>query len=112
MATFLNQSAIAHSYPKKRDIFGICINRKEDILIKDVNAGKIRSVISDWIDTEDRNASLVILPILAGAKVSAIILGSLDTGSIQLSKGDLRRLKDLRLLLTKLEGQAQQSVPG
>ncbi|MBT5167616.1 MAG: hypothetical protein HN763_12795 [Opitutales bacterium] len=49
---------------------------------------------------------------MADAKVSAIILGSLDTGSIQLSKGDLRRLKDLRLLLTKLEGQAQQSVPG
>ena len=27
---------------RKRDIFGIGINRKEDILIQDVNAGKMR----------------------------------------------------------------------
>lgn len=95
---------------RKPDIFGICINRKEDILIQDVNAGKIRSVIPDWINTDESNASLIILPIMAEKEVFAIILGSLDKGAIQLSKSDHRRLKDIRLLLTDLESQRKQSI--
>lgn len=93
----------------KRDIFGICINRKEDILIQDVNAGKIRSVIPDWIDTDERNESLVVLPILAEEQVFAIILGSRDQGAIKLGKCDLRRLKEIRRLLTDLELQARRA---
>lgn len=88
---------------RKRDIFGICINRKEDILIQDVNAGKISSVIPNWINTEEGNASLIILPIMAEKKVFAITFGSLDEGAIQLRKGDHRRLKDIRLLLADPE---------
>ena len=86
----------------KRDIFGICLNRKEDILIQDVSAGKIRSVIPDWIDTSELNQSLLILPIAGDESVYALILGTRDVGAIQLSKGDHRRLKDLRTLIADL----------
>lgn len=87
---------------RKRDIFGICLNRKEDILIQDVNAGKIRSVIPEWIDTSNRNQSLLILPVESDGTVYSLILGTLDSGSIQLGKGDHRRLKDLQTLLSDL----------
>ncbi len=97
---------------RKRDIFSICINRKEDILIQDVNAGKIRSVIPDWIDTDDRNHSLILLPIVAESEVFAIVLGSMDQGTLQLGKGDHQRLKDIRLLLSELEVQTRLSILG
>lgn len=90
----------------KRDIFGICLNRKEDILIQDVNAGKIRSVIPEWIDTSERNQSLLILPIVDGHQPYAIILGTRDQGAVELSRGDHRRLKELRTLIADLGKKA------
>jgi len=70
----------------------------------------MRSVIPDWINTDEGNASLIILPIMAEKEVFAIILGSLDKGAIQLSKGEPPRLKDIRLLLADLESQSKQSI--
>lgn len=94
----------------KRDIFGICINRKEDILIQEVNAGNVHSVIPDWINTDAQNESLIVLPVIAEEQVFAIILGSVDQGTIQLGKGDHRRLKEIRLLLIELELRSRQAI--
>ncbi len=87
----------------KKDIFSICINRKEDILIQDVTAGKIRSVIPDWIDGNSETTSLLILPVVLEDDVFAIIFGSVDENSINLEKNDHRRLKQMRAHLSELQ---------
>ncbi len=86
----------------KRDIFSICIERKEDILIQDVGAGKIRSVIPDWIEQYGQSHSILLLPVVDADRPYAILFGALDEGSIHLEANDHRRLKELRFKLNEL----------
>ncbi len=89
---------------KNKDVFSISIARKEDILIQDINAGKIKSVIPEWISIFSNTNSFIVLPVASGDEVFAIILGTLSTGkSISLSNRDLARLKQLRAHLSELK---------
>lgn len=88
---------------KKRDVFGICILKQEDILIQDATAGKIKSVIPDWLDLYSETQSFVLLPIVRQKNVFSIILGtSRLKKSIVLDKTTLSNLRKMRAGLTSL----------
>lgn len=94
---------------KNGDIFSICLNRKEDILIQDIGAGKIRSVMPTWITDNSSTHSLIILPTLLEKKLIGIILGTVQgTRTIQLNDSDLRRLRVMRMHLATLAKMVQE----
>ncbi|MBK1879219.1 HDOD domain-containing protein [Pelagicoccus mobilis] len=89
--------------PSKRDIFSICLARKEDILIEDTNAGKIRSVVPDWIHSAGDTSSFIILPVNHEKTLKALIVGTVShEKKIDLSPFDLRHLRSIRGKISKL----------
>lgn len=89
-----------------KDVFSICLMKKEDILIQDINAGKIRSVIPDWLTLHSPAKSIALFPLLKGTDLFALIVctGHKDQ-SIKLDKNDLRRMKSMRSSLALLKKQ-------
>lgn len=89
--------------PDKKDIFAICLTRKEDILIEDTNAGKIRSVVPDWIHAAGDTSSFIMLPVSFDDRLQAIIVGTVShERRINLSEVDLKHLRSIRAKLSKL----------
>ena len=96
--------------PDNKDIFSICLARREDILIQDAKAGKIASVIPEWVHARGQVNSLILLPASHNDALFAIFAGSVTNGSpIKLEENDLRRLKVLRLKLAALVAKAAQA---
>lgn len=97
-------------HSKKKDVFGICLARKEDILIHDTEAGKIQTVIPDWIHSRGGTSSFVALPTVSEGELFAIILGTVSGGrSIRLEEGDLRRLRLMRVHLAAVRKMADHN---
>lgn len=89
--------------PDKKDIFSICLARKEDILIEDANAGKIRSVIPEWIHSSGDTSSFIMLPVNFANALKAIIVGTVSHGrKIDLSPHDLKHLRSIRSKISHL----------
>ena len=104
-----NQRKLVFISKDKADIFSICLARKEDILIQDISAGKIKSVIPAWITDNSNTSSFVILPTLLGKDLIAIILGTVQNErSISLNESDLRRLKIMRMHLATLQKMVEE----
>lgn len=94
--------------PAKGDLFSICLARKEDILIQDTQAGKIRSVIPEWIHSAGDTSSFIILPVNFDAKLFAIIVGTVSNERhIDLKEGDLRHLRSIRAQLGSMQGMIE-----
>ncbi len=90
--------------PRKKDIFSICLARKEDILIQDSKAGKIASIIPEWIQAAGEISSFIILPVKLEQALFSIIVGTVSGDrSIVLENGDLRRLRQMREDLAKAQ---------
>ena len=88
---------------EKRDIFAICLNRREDILIQDTGAGKIASVIPDWIHERGDVKSLIVLPASVGNALFAMFVGvKMDGSSIEIEPSTHKRLKQFRSRLSAL----------
>lgn len=88
---------------KNKDVFSICLVRREDILIQDTTVGKIKSVIPDWIHSLSDTSSLILLPISIGKECFSIIVGTVSNKrTIKLEEGDLRRLRVMRTHLASL----------
>ncbi len=86
-----------------RDIFSICLARKEDILIQDAKAGKVVSIVPEWIHADGHSLSFIILPVIAGQQLFSIILGStLGERVIKPDEHDLRRPRALKAELAKV----------
>lgn len=95
--------------PENKDIFSICLGRREDILIQDTKAGKIVSVIPDWIHAKGDVNSVIVLPASVEKRLFAIFLGTVTHGSpISLGANDLRRLRSLRAQLGRLRAFIDQ----
>jgi len=93
--------------PRKRDIFSICLSRQEVILIQDIHAGKIGSVIPDWIHSAGKTSSFIIIPITAEGSLKSILVGTVTEGQkIDLSESDIKHLRDLRAQLGSLYARA------
>ncbi|MDQ8201620.1 HDOD domain-containing protein [Pelagicoccus sp. SDUM812003] len=89
--------------PEKRDVFSICLARREDILIQNTDTGKIKSVLPEWIDNAGKVSSFIILPVSQNRKLFAIIAGFAMGKSIELQDTDLRYLRLIRGHLTTLK---------
>ncbi|MCH6258888.1 HDOD domain-containing protein [Puniceicoccaceae bacterium K14] len=97
--------------PKNRDIFSICILKKEDILIQDITAGKISSVIPDWITLNSKAKSIALFPLSHGKKLYALMVCISRTDqTIKLDKNDLRRIKSMRASLSLLRQQVDKGT--
>lgn len=93
---------------ENRDIFSISMNRKEDILIEDITAGKTRSIIPNWITDNSETNSFVILPTVNNGNLIAIIFGSVAHGlPIKLQVNDIKHIKQIRRALVGFNSLAQ-----
>ncbi|MEM9159287.1 MAG: HDOD domain-containing protein [Verrucomicrobiota bacterium] len=88
---------------ENKDLFGICMNRKEDVLIQDASAGKIATVIPDWIHTCGDVSSLIVLPAVTGKEVFSIFIGTkTDKNPIEVDQAALKKLREFRAELGKI----------
>ncbi len=91
--------------PDKKDIFGICFARKEDILIRDTKAGKIATVIPSWVHDRGDVTSMIILPVALGQNMLALFVGTKNEGlAIEIEPATHKRLRQLRASLAKAQG--------
>ena len=95
--------------PRNKDIFTICLSRKEDVLIQDTRTGKIQSVIPEWIHARGEAGSFTVLPTLLNKRLFAIIVGTVSQGRIiEISEGDRRRLRMARARLANVHRMIQE----
>lgn len=88
---------------EKKDLFSICLARKEDILIQDSTAGKIASVIPEWIHDRGEVSSLIVMPATTGAQLFAIFVGVKTDGSaIVVEPATHKRLRQIRNQLSSV----------
>ncbi len=91
--------------PDKKDIFSICLTRKEDILIQDTQAGKISKVIPEWIHSAGQTSSFIVLPVTFEKTLRAIFVGTVSDGrKIDLGETDLKHLRSIRASIARLYG--------
>ncbi len=92
--------------PEKRDIFSICLARREDILIQDANSGKISKVIPEWIHERGEVNSLIVLPASVEKNLFAIFVGvRADGRAIEIEPATHKRLRQLRTQLSVMEAR-------
>lgn len=85
----------------RRDVFGICLTRREDVLIRDTSDPKLRAFLPEWLMGEGTVRSFILLPLVGEAGVFALIVGTRNgTEPIQLSSREVQLLKALRQHLT------------
>lgn len=97
--------------PDKKDIFSICLARKEDILIQDTAAGKISKVVPEWIHSDGDTSSFIILPVNFENELKSIIVGTVSDGrQINLSEGDLKHLRSIRAMISQLYGMIETQI--
>lgn len=83
--------------PSKKDLFSICLTRQEVILIQDITAGKVGTIIPEWIHLAGEISSFIIIPVSAESQLHAIVVGTVADGrKIDLSDTDIRHLRTLR----------------
>jgi len=94
----------------KKDLFSICLNRKEDILIQDTNAGKISSVIPEWIHFVGNVTSMIVLPTTLEKNLFAIFVGTISKGAaLDVDKESLGQLRQFRIDLADLKKHAESA---
>jgi len=59
---------------KDRSAFGICLSRRENVLIHDSNDAKIRPYLPEWLQTPGAPASFVLLPLFHEQSVHGLIV--------------------------------------
>lgn len=98
--------------PAKKDIFSICLVRQEVILIQDITAGKVGSVVPDWIHQAGTISSFIMIPISVARNLQAILVGTVSgVRKIDLSETDIKHLRSIRSELTLLyESTLERSI--
>ncbi|MFT3828305.1 MAG: HDOD domain-containing protein [Opitutaceae bacterium] len=81
----------------RRDVFSICLTRREDVLIRDTSDPKIRPFLPEWLLTAGAISGFILLPLLNETGAVALIVGT-RTGarSLQPSARELQLLKAIR----------------
>ena len=96
-----------------RDVFGVALNRREDVLVADVRRGNIARYLPMWLKLNAPVMSLLILPVVDSGKVEGLVFGvrgrgrPLETSSRVLSS--LRQIKAALLLSWK--GPGNETIP-
>ena len=81
----------------RRDVFGICLTRREDVLIRDTTDPKIRPFLPEWLLAAGSIGSIILLPLQnkSGA-IGLIVAARTGRQPIQLSARELQLLKAIR----------------
>jgi len=86
--------------PENRDVFGISLSRREDVLIENGRESKIAQYIPLWMRLNAPVGSLILLPVHDGEAVSGLVCGSRAAGPpLRLSSQVLQTLRALRIHL-------------
>lgn len=86
-----------------RDVFGISIARKEDVLIEDVRLGNVLRYIPVWLKLNSPVMSLLILPILSSGEVVGLFFGLRCRGEpLGLNTATLQALRSMRQQVASL----------
>lgn len=85
----------------RRDVFGICLVRREDVLIRDTSDEKLRPFLPDWLMSAGMVGSFILLPLQDSHGVFAMILGTRAVGDpLHSTPRELQLLKAIRQHLT------------
>jgi len=81
----------------RRDVFSICINRREDVLIRNTADPKIRPFLPEWLLATGSIKGFILLPLQNETGAIALIVGT-TSGARQLQPGtrELQLLKAIR----------------
>lgn len=80
-----------------RDVFGICLARREDVLIRDTHDGKLKPFLPAWLESGGPVRSFLLLPVHDAAGVVGLLLGVRGPGeSLAPTARELQLLKALR----------------
>jgi len=85
---------------RKKDVFGISLSRKEDVLIENAYDPKIKPYVPDWLRHLSNINSFILLPVHDGGVPFALICGGLHGREpLRLGTKELRQLKAMRIHL-------------
>lgn len=80
-----------------RDVFSICLNRREDVLIRDTSDPKIRPFIPEWMLSAGELTGFILLPLTNDTGAIALIVGTrAGPRPLQPSARELQLLKAIR----------------
>ncbi len=82
---------------ERRDVFSICLNRREDVLIRDTSDPKIRPFLPEWLLASGSISAFILLPLSNETGAIGLIVGT-RTGPRPLAPGtrELQLLKAIR----------------
>lgn len=81
----------------RRDVFSICLNRREDVLIRDTADPKIRPFLPEWLLAAGSIKGFILLPLQNESGAIALIVGTrTDAERLQLGTRELQLLKAIR----------------
>ncbi len=82
---------------ERRDVFSICLSRREDVLIRDTSDPKIRPFLPEWLLSAGNITAFILLPLTNATGAVALIVGT-RTGlrPLQPSARELQLLKAIR----------------
>lgn len=87
---------------ERRDVFGVSLNRGEDVLVEDAKIPKFRRYLPLWMQSPTPPQSVILLPVAEGEAVAAMLCGSRQSGpSLTVDHGTLQALKLLRPLMVQ-----------
>lgn len=96
---------------ERRDVFSICLSRREDVLIRDTSDPKIRPFLPEWLLSAGNITAFILLPLTNATGAVALIVGT-RTGPrpLQPTARELQLLKAIRQHLVAARRLA--SAPG
>ncbi len=82
---------------ERRDVFSICLTRREDVLIRDTSDPKIRPFLPEWLLSAGGISGFILLPLLNESGAIALIVGTRVGGKqLQPTARELQLLKAIR----------------
>lgn len=82
---------------ERRDVFGICLSRREDVLIRDTSDPKIRPFLPEWLLSAGMITGFLLLPLLNETGAIALIVGTrIGPRPLQPSTRELQLFKAIR----------------
>ncbi|MBI2513833.1 MAG: HDOD domain-containing protein [Opitutae bacterium] len=89
--------AIAAVRSDERTVFGVCLSRKEAVVIHDLHDAKLKPYLPAWIrEARDAPPSFVLVPLQEGARVCGVVLiGWHKTQRVTLNKAQLELARQI-----------------
>ncbi len=82
---------------ERRDVFSICLSRREDVLIRDTSDPKIRPFLPEWLLAAGVINGFILLPLLNETGPVGLIIGTrIGPRQLQPSARELQLLKAIR----------------